>query len=530
MTTTLLINALLDPAVYPHETSHIQLIETHISWIILTGEYAYKIKKPVNLGFLDFSTLERRHHYCQQELTLNRRLATNIYLDIVPIGGTTDAPLLNATPAIEYAIKMKQFPQAQQLDKLLTQNKLLPEHIDKPTDALTTFHQEAEVTSSEQPYGSCEKVWEPVAENFAQIRQLITNKEDMALLQNIEEWSKQTFKSQHEALAQRKTKGYIRNCHGDLHLANIALIDGRITPFDCIEFNDVFRWIDVISEIAFTMMDLIERQHPHYAYRLLDRYLQTSGDYSGLAVLPFYLTYRAMVRAKVAAIRSQQDGLSNEGQAQAINQFRDYLQLAKQFTQTHSPALFITCGTSGSGKTLLSQPLLEQHGLVRLRSDVERKRLYGYRPADRTTNTIGGNIYSANASLATYQHLKETAAQLLTNGLSVIVDATFIKKTQREMFNALARELELPFVILHFHAAPELLKQWIQERKQEGKDASEATVEVLEHQLRSMEIPTIDEADHLIDIDSSDYSATQHLLNAVENLAIMKDITPRQPG
>ncbi len=516
MATTPLIQALQNPEIYNHPVSSFEVIETHISWIVLTGDYAYKIKKPVNFGFLDFSTLALRHHYCQQELALNRRLAPQLYIDVITIGGTPEQPVLNsADNAIEYAVKMRQFSQAAQLDRVLARHELQPTQIDELADTIAAFHLQIEVAPKESSFGTAAAILAPMVENFQQICPLLSNAEDQARLQRLEQWSHQTFERLRPRFEARKRDGFIRNCHGDMHLGNIALVDDAVVIFDCIEFNDNFRWIDLISELAFTTMDLIDRGQAPFAARLLDRYLQRTGDYAGLALLPFYQVYRALVRAKIAVLRAQQSGLSATARTELIKQYRDYTLLAERFTSKKQPTLLIAHGVSGSGKTTLTQPVLEQFGMIRLRSDIERKRLFNLTAEARTNTTTDGGIYSSNASQLTYNHLLDTAKQLCQEGYDVIVDATFLKRAQRQPFNALARELGIPFIILHFYAAQALLQQWIEERSRLGKDASEATIEILQQQLATEEPINPNEADKVIAIDTACEDADQQLIDAL---------------
>lgn len=510
-----LIQALQNPALYNHPVSHFQVIETHISWVLLTGDYAYKIKKPVDLGFLNFSSLSKRHHYCMQELALNRRLAPQIYLDVIVIGGKPELPVFGAEPVIEYAVKMRQFSQSARLDNVLASHTLKPEHIDQLADNIAAFHEQIEIAGKDSDYGNPTAVLEPVEENFQQILTLLSDDDDIKQLDALKNWSLAKYAQRLPQIKQRKADGFVRNCHGDLHLANIALIDEKIVIFDCIEFNESLRWIDVISEVAFTTMDLIDRGHTHYAARLLDRYLQRSGDYAGLNLFQFYQVYRALVRAKVAIIRANQPMLPKHEKQQAFKQYQEYIAQAEAFTHQHPQTLFITYGVSGSGKTTLTQPLLEKLGMIRLRSDVERKRLFGLPAEARTDSANRHKIYSADASQRTFHHLLITAKKLCQSGFSVIIDATFLKQAHRQPFQALAKELNIPFVLLHFHAEEQQLHQWIKKRAEVGTDASEATIEVLQQQLTTVEPPSENEADHIINIDSGDENAAEELMGAV---------------
>lgn len=490
-----LIRALLDPACYDHPASAIEVIETHISWVLLTGTYAYKIKKPVNFGFLDFSTLEKRRFYCEEELRLNRRFAPQLYLDVTPIGGTPEKPVLGGTAtAFEFAVKMLQFPQHALLDRMLENGQLSSARTDEIAREVARFH--AMIASSLVPSeaGTLEAVRRPVLQNFTQIAEQAGGRSDALLLNAIQSWSKAEFELKREALATRKEKGYIRECHGDLHLGNMAWIDDAVTLFDCIEFSPNLRWIDVMSDAAFVIMDLHDKGRPDLAQRFLNSYLEETGDFSGLAVLNYYLVYRAMVRAKVASIRASQPYLKPEQTQAAMITMAGYLKLATEFTQPHRPWLVITHGLSGSGKTTASQILLEHSNAIRVRSDIERKRLYGLSPQERSQSGLDNGIYSADAHLQTYQHLEQLAKEILQAGYPVIVDAAFLKESERMAFRTLAYALRVPFLILHLQADEAALRQRIADRQMTGKDASEATLQVLERQLQRNEGLTSEEA------------------------------------
>ena len=495
-----LIRAMLEPAFYDHPAARPRLIETHISWVILAGDYAYKLKKPVDLGFLDFSTLEKRRFYCAEELRLNRRLAPSIYLDLVRISGPASAPRLNGEgEAIEFAVKMKQFPQTAQLDRMLDSGKLRAEHIDAMADFIAGFHLKAEASDPRTDYGEPAQVHAPVAENFRQIRERITGSEHAKTLDDLEQWSEAEFRRLLPVFKQRKTNGWIRECHGDLHLRNLAWVDHKPLAFDCIEFNPELRWIDVISDIAFLVMDLEDRGQPSFAWRLLNRYLERTGDYAGIATLRFYLVYRALVRAKVDAIRCAQPGISERERREAGEDFSAYLKLAQRHARTGDAALIITHGLSGSGKSTLSQPLLERLGAIRLRSDVERKRLFGFRATESAQAAPDAGIYSAEKTDQTYTRLAELAAGLLDAGYPVIVDATFQKPEQRARFRKLAAEKQQPWIILDFTASPDTLRRRIARRQD---DASDANLQVLEQQLQHWRPLAQEEEQFAIRIDS----------------------------
>ena len=487
----------------------VELVETHISWVLLAGGYAYKIKKAVDLGFLDFSTLEKRRFYCAEELRLNRRLAPDLYLEVVSIAGSADHPDLNGPgPAIEYAVKMRRFPQGCLLDQVLLRGELAPETIDAIARRIADFHGRTAIAGNESPFGTPERTHLPVAENFAQIRPRLRDKEDLIRLDKLERWSEREYQARIDAFEARKARGFVRECHGDLHLGNMALLDGEAVPFDCIEFSDNLRWIDVISEAAFLTMDLQDRGRPDLARRFLNAYLEQTGDYDGLEVLRYYLVYRAMVRAKVACIRAGQEGLS----AGHWTQYRDHIELAADFTRPSQPFLAITHGLSGSGKTTVTQSLLEALSLFRVRSDVERKRLHGLKPEARSGAGTGGNIYSLEANERTYRRLAEVARGIVRSGFSVIVDAAFLKRRERAAFHELAQELSVPFAILDVTAPENRLRERVKQRVQHGRDASEADIAVLESQLRNSEPLDDRESTAIIEVDTEQTADVQALV------------------
>ncbi|MFA5242415.1 MAG: AAA family ATPase [Sulfuricella sp.] len=490
-----LIRALLDPGCYDHPVAAVELIETHISWVLLTGSHAYKIKKAVNLGFLDFSTLEKRRFYCQEELRLNRRFAPRLYLDLIPISGTPQQPVLNGGgAAIEYAVKMRQFPQQALLDRMLENGQLGPAEVDEVAREVARFHAMIAAAPPPAEFGTAAAIQQPVLENFAQIAESTKDRPEGKLLAALESWSRAEFTRLREELATRREKNYIRECHGDLHLGNMARIDGAVTLFDCLEFNPNLRWIDVMSDAAFVIMDLHDHGRPDLAQRFLNRYLEHSGDFSGLRVLNYYLVYRAMVRAKVACIRGCQTDLDEQQQQLAWEQARSYLALASRFTRPSRPCLLITHGYSGSGKTTAAQYLLEHSNAIRVRSDVERKRLFGLAPQQRSQSGLSNGIYSPDAHTQTYRHLEQVAREIVQAGFPAIVDAAFLQFAERQAFRTLAETLQVPFIILHLQADEITLRQRIDGRQAMEKDASEATLQVLDLQLRSSEELTAGEA------------------------------------
>jgi len=479
-----LVQALRNPSRYPHPADRVELIETHISYVLLAGHFAYKLKKAIDLGFLDFSTLARRRFFCREELRLNGRLAPDLYLSVASVTGSSEDPAMEGTgSAIEYAVKMRRFDQANLLNHLLERGELTIERVDEMADRVAAFHQSIAAAGAESDFGEPHVVIEPMRENLRHLEPLLDTDHQFEQLRRIRQWTEERFKALNRDMLQRKASGMVRECHGDMHLANMAIMDGRLEIFDGIEFNPVLRWIDVMSEIAFLTMDLEDRGAPRWSHRLRNRYLEHTGDYHGLTLLRFYQVYRAMVRAKVASIRLQQQGITSQEKAEVMETCQDYTNLAERYTWPGRPALVITHGFSGSGKTAQTAPLLEALDAIRIRSDVERKRLAGMSPAERGDTEIGGGLYAPGFTDRTYEYLAEQARWVISAGWSGIVDATFLDRARRDQFAALAASLGVPFLILDFQTEPSLLRERLRARSERYTDASDAGLAVLAHQL-----------------------------------------------
>lgn len=526
-----LFAALLDPVCYPHPVAGVRVLETHISWVLLTGEYAYKIKKPVALGFLDFSSLELRRRYCEEELRLNRRLASELYLDVVEIRGTPAAPRIGGDgPLLEYAVRMREFPQAALASRALAGGAFGPAEVDALAALVAHFHEEAPRAREKERFGSPDAVQADALQNFEQMLPLVKSTPDDRALRELRRWTEREFAARGGALAARRQQGFVRECHGDLHLRNIVLLDGRPVPFDCIEFNEGLRWIDVMSEVAFLAMDLEDRGRRDLAWRFLGRYLEATGDYAGLAVLPFYLVYRALVRAKVHLLRSRQSGLRRPERARLARAFEDYLRLAARLAVPRHPALLLAHGLSGSGKTTFTQTLIEALGAIRVRSDLERKRAHGIAPLASSGSGVGKGLYSAVVNTATYRRLGELAQEALRAGFPVVVDGAFLKRDERDAFRAIAERLEAPFVILDFHAPLEMLRERIALRLARADDASEADLAVLDHQIGAREPLTPAEQAAAFAVDATKPASDETWVPLIERLRRSPGDDARRPA
>lgn len=514
-----MVEAFRNPACYPHPVAGVSLIETHISFVLLTGAYAYKIKKAVDLGFVDYTGLERRRFFCGEELRLNRRLAPRLYLDVVAIAGTPGEPRLEGIgEAIEHAVKMAEFDQATLLDRRLERGELAVEDVDALAAAVAAFHAGIPAALPTDAYGSPAAVWAPVEANLSHLR---SRGEDAggAVLSSLEDWSRAEYRRLCDVFAARKAAGFVRECHGDLHLGNMALLGGEPVVFDCIEFSPALRWIDVVSDLAFLVMDLSERGRPDYGWRLLNDWLEITGDHAGLELLRFYQVYRALVRAKVTCIRAADSTLESAERQAALAGAARYMDYANALTIPRSGAILVTHGFSGSGKTTLARAAAQALGAIHLRSDAERKRLRRLEPLARSGSAVAEGLYGEAATAATYERLAELAAVAAGAGYPVLIDATCLCRWQRRRFHDLAGELGLPFLLLDCRAPADVLRQRVASRDALGRDASEATVDVLARQIGVAEPLSPDEQQGAVIVDTASDSLESALARIRQRLA-----------
>ncbi len=491
-----LIEALV-PVLENEFNKPVERIETHISTLLLVADQAFKIKKPVDFGFLNFTELQQRKFYCVEELRLNGRLAPDIYEEVITISGEQHHPQINGSgPAIEYMVKMKRFNQDDLFDQKLKNGTLTEKHIIELAKTIADFHQRIDIADDNLGMPIVDSISGAVIENFDQLRDFIyTQNNDLQQRFNkLEQWSRQKTSELTPLLRQRLDNGFVRECHGDMHLGNITLYQNRVTIFDGIEFNPGFRWIDVMSEIAFITMDLDSAGQSAYCSILLNHYLEETGDYIGLQLLAYYQAYRAMVRAKVTALRLGQLQENDTEYRQQLSVLTHYLEIADRYTKEATPKLLITNGVSGTGKSYVSEQLLKQFALIRIRSDVERKRLYPS-PKER---------YTPEATRNTYSHLHELAASCLEAGYSVIIDATYLEHQYRKQALKIAVSSELPFLAISLQFPVDILEQRITQRIEKDNDASEATISVLHGQLAKAESLSDDEHQYTLVISDND--------------------------
>lgn len=490
-----LIAALLRPEAHqPAPPEPIELLETHISWILLAGPLAYKIKKPVDLGFVDFSTQARRAWFCTEELRLNRRLAPDLYLAVVPIHGPPErARFHGGGPVIETALMMRRFPQEALLPEALARGSVPPVAFEELAERLAAFHARAAVASPGDPWGEPPSVRDPALANLAVLERCGV---DPAVLAPLRHWSEAQAQRLTPLFRRRKAEGRVREGHGDLHLGNMALLDGRIEVFDCLEFSPQLRWIDAISDLAFAAMDLQHGGRAIEAHRLLSRWLERSGDYGGLRLWCWYRVYRALVRAKVTALRLSQPDLAAEEVGRRRGELSSYLRWAQAVIRPRRPALVITHGISGSGKSHWASRLAQEPSWVHLRSDGERKRRFGlWGEAGAGAEVPDPSVlYAPEVSRWLYlERLGGCAAAVLAAGMDVVVDATFLRRSDRDVFWQLARLSGADFAILECVCGPEQARERVEQRRRLGLDPSDADAAVIDGQLEKLEPLTEEE-------------------------------------
>jgi hypothetical protein len=446
--------------------------------------------------------LEKRRFYCNEEVRLNKRLAPELYLEVVPVTDSEQYPIIGGDgPVLEYAVKMVQFPAGSGLDQVLKSGYFTKSHVEELAARIAAFHSTIPRLDPDGPFGEPKDINQTVLENFSQINpHLADDAEYRAKLAELEQWTREQYDLLKEALAARRHDGYIRECHGDMHLANIIWHEGRLVIFDCIEFSEKLRWIDVISEVAFLAMDLESRGQATFAHRFVNKYLEHTGDYAGLSLLRFYCVYRALVRAKVACLSLLNTALDEAGRQEMIGKYRHYINCALHYTRQNTDRgyLIISHGLSGSGKSTVVRSICEYLSAISIRSDVERKRLSGITPEARTESGIQAGLYTDLKTQQTYTTLCELAEKTMLAGYPVIIDATFLTKKSRQLMRDLARHLEVPFIILNVQAGKKILQRRILEREATQSDASEAGIPVLDYQMRSMQPLDISEQQNQI--------------------------------
>lgn len=502
-----LVDGLTQRSSYDHPTDGpIAIHETHISWVFLAGQYAYKVKKPITTEFLDYGSLALRKRMCEEELRLDTRYARGLYLGVVPITAEDGQWRVNGSGVpVEYAVMMRRFPQAALLSHRLDQGQLTTTEVHQLATLIADFHLDAARATPDVPWGAPELVLQNMCDIFDELRSVPFRmpgdgeafNEQLHALQT---WSARFFDDHRQLFQQRIHNGFIRECHGDLHLSNVLHWNDQLVPFDGIEFNEEFRWIDVLSDAAFLAMDFTARGHVDLGRLFINAYLERTGDHASLVLLRWYLVYRALVRARVAAIRASQVEVSSGEWKEAVGDCRLHVDLGTRYSTPQQPRLWITHGLSGSGKSTGSEIVVARQGTIRLRSDIERKRHYGLPIGYRPTAVESKKIYSTEGNDATYGRMRRLACCILKSGFSVVVDATFLRRQDRDSFRSLADSCGVPFAILDFQADQATLRQRIADRVASGTDVSDAGIHVLETQLKQQQPLTAEERPYVVDI------------------------------
>ncbi|MFQ4141665.1 AAA family ATPase [Chlorogloeopsis sp. ULAP02] len=477
-----LIEQMLQPGFYPHPVQEpIQLIQTHISYVLLTGDFAYKVKKPVNFGFLDFSTLEKRHHFAEEELRLNQRGAGELYLEVLPVTLVEGQYQLGGkTEAVEYVLKMRQFPQAALLSEMFEQGKLQESHLEELGQVVAKFHAQTATNDYIRSFGKVSQIRAAFDENYQQTEKYISGPQTQVQFEETKQYTDKFFAERTELFESRITGDFIRECHGDLHLRNIALWQDKILLFDCIEFNEPFRFVDVMYDVGFTVMDLEARQRQDLGNAFLNTYIEQTGDWEGLQLLPLYLSRQAYVRAKVTSFLLDDPGVPAQVKQEAANTAAGYYKQAWEYTKPRQGQLILMSGLSGSGKSTTARYLARQLGAIHLRSDAVRKHLAGIPLMQRG----GDDLYTPQMTQKTYARLLELGIMLASQGFSVILDAKYDRSALRQEAIAQATEKQIPLQILYCQAPLEVLRERLQHR---SGDIADATADLLASQQKSAE-------------------------------------------
>lgn len=482
-----------------------EVIETPISRVLLAGDSAWKFKKPVNPGFLDFTTLANRLHFCLEEVRLNRRLAPDIYRGVLAFRNSPDSPVLaefdGARPEdFEYAVHMARFPGDCLADRRLEEGRLASVDMDELARAVAAFHLHLPPADPDAGHGTPERIVAPVRRVVDILGRTLTEAEAQESLGRLDNWVEMSFATLAPLMEARRAQGFIRECHGDLHLGNIALLPAGPCIFDGIEFDPELRWIDIQSEAAFLVMDCASRGRADLGQRFLDGWLSITGDYEGVALLHWYAVYRALVRSMVSATRSGQAGLTAEEAGALRCDALAHVALADRFAHPPRPALLLMHGLSGSGKSWLSQHLLESLPAVRLRSDVERKRLFGLAERDRGD---AGLLYGDVATEATYARLLWLTGELLAAGHHAVVDASFLRRADRDHFRAMAAAMGVDCMVLDCRVSGEVARRRVARRFADDRDASDADLAVLASQQAHLEPLGEDEPVLVVDTEAA---------------------------
>jgi len=492
------IEQMMQPGFYPHAVQEpIQLIQTHCSYVLLTGDYAYKLKKPVDFGFLNYSTLEKRQHFCQEELRLNSIAAPEIYLEVLPITRDGDQYQLEGTgEVVEYALKMRQFPQETLFSSMFERGELQQQHIVELGQVVAQYHAQAATNDYISSFGEVSQVRAAFDENYQQTEKYVGIAQTQQQFDETKDYTDNFFRERTELFQNRVMNNFIRECHGDLHLRNICLWQDKVMLFDCIEFNEPFRFVDVMYDVAFAIMDLEARNGKELANIFLNTYIEQTGDYEGLQVLPLYLSRQAYVRAKVTSFLLDDPSVPQTAKQQATSTAADYYRLAWEYTKPTQGKLILMSGLSGSGKSTTARLLARHLGAVHLRSDAVRKHLAGIPLLQRG----GDELYTPEMNQKTYSRLMELGVMLARLGFSVILDAKYDKQQLRGEVIEKAIQYQIPLNIINCTAPAEILRERLVKRT---GDVADSTADLLPSQMKAAEPFTEQEKPYLKTLDTT---------------------------
>jgi aminoglycoside phosphotransferase family enzyme/predicted kinase len=489
VTTVEILDALRDPAAYPHAPATVQVIQTHISCVFLADDQVFKVKKAVRFPFLDFSTLERRRHFCHEEVRLNRRLASGVYLGVVPIVRRDGGVRVGGTgEAIEYAVHMRRLPEERMLRVLVERGTADGALLDRIARKVARFHAAAESGPAIAVDAAPAALARIVRDNFASLGAFAAALPPEDGLAETRRLVESALVLADGRLRERQEAGRIRDCHGDLRPDHVCCVDD-LPIFDCIEFDPALRHCDVASEVAFLAMELEFLDAPALARAFVDAYVDASGDRTLAAVLPLFVAYRAQVRAMVAALTSVETEVAAEARARAAGEARRYLQLAERSAwSAHGPVLVVIGGRSGTGKSTLAGALAARTGFAWLRSDVMRKRLAGLAPLERAPDADAlARLYAPAHSERLYAALAAEAAMLARDGRGAILDATFQRRADRDRLRAAVAASGAPLLWIECTASDDTIRTRLAARTARGDDPSDATWEVARAQARDFQ-------------------------------------------
>jgi len=497
-----IVQALLETKAYPETPTKVEMVQTQMSFVFFAGDYVYKIKKPVNLGYLDYTTLEKRKFFCEQEIQLTRRLCASTYIGVVPVTRDKSGISINGKgETIEYAVKMRRLPQDSMMDVLLSKNQVSPEMIKRVAEKLVKFHQSTQTSARISLFGTLGTIKQNTEENFTQTEKYFGRTVTQEQFRRIKEYTDNFVKKFASLFDKRVMEGRIRDCHGDLHAAHICITDD-ICIYDCIEFNERFRYCDVASEVTFLAMDLDHYGRADLAHLFVNSYTERSEDKELKELLGFYKCYRAYVRAKVNCFKVDDPHISEAERQETLEIARSYFDLAEFYTRP-KPVLLITTGLVGTGKTVLAQALAKRLGLAVISSDVFRKQLASIPVSEHHFEEFASGIYSTDFTRKTYDTMFSEAKSILTEGGSVILDASFIKAEERLKAKELAGETGANFFIIECSLDEERIKQRLAQRLKEGSP-SDGRWEIYEPQKKRFEpVAEVPPANHIV-VDTSE--------------------------